>query len=1085
LVQRQSTIARWCERIIEGGWLLAVVLIPSYFNLLSSRHFEPDKATSLRAIVMVMIAAGLVVWLDRLGSSTKSTDPPGQRVSWWRRLTSFPMALPVLLYVLVFFIATVFSVARGASIWGSYQRLQGTYTNLSYIGLGVMVVLFLRRREQLERLLTVAVLGSLPAIGYGLVQHFRVDPLPWKGDVISRVASTMGNSIFVAAYLIMVLPFALYLAINAFHSARHASREGSNADYGWAAGYTLLILGSLSIAYAALCFGAVVRVPDLRYWWVYPGAIIVAFALFLVPALKPHTADRVNAAVLVPGVIATVYGLLVGLFYNIGKLDINQRVQAQPGRGGTEWPVWMIGGVLAVLAAYALFFTLPRIADSSRRMLRLTGVGMTLLSLVMLVTIVFTQSRGPWLGGLLGVFVFFTSLLFLAWRRARSAGSPRARLWSGLLVGETIAAVVFGAFIIAFNFLPSPVFDQLRATPYIGRLGTLLESESGTGLVRKLIWVGDDKAGGAVALITADPVRTIIGWGPESMFVAYNKFYPPSLANIEARGASPDRSHQAYLDELVTKGLLGLASYIFVIVSVLTLAVKLLRRTDDWGTQVLLLACVAVIVTHLAEGVTGIPIVATLMLLWITIAVVVVSGLLMGEYSLTAPAPAVVEAPSEEAAQLPRTQPAKGGKSRRQGAAARGAAQGRAMSSSRGGRQGLGLTTLLIYGIILSLGLAGAWFLNVDNVYADMRFQQGQIYAENSRAGLREHFTGAQYYIDAIKMEPDQDFYYLSLGRSLMNITDIQRQMGVSLGEPDPSASVRDLLQTADLQTLLAGKSLLGTLSYAEAVLTEAYTINPRNKDHSANLGRLHTFWYSRLENDPKQLEEAIGWYARAHDIAPQDVVILNEYAGSEALLGTYSAEKGDSTTAQTQYEKAHRLLEQSKNLDPRYADTDVRMADLLRVEGRITEAVDQYVAMLERNPRSLDSQISLVISSLADQPDQLTRIRESYEKALRETPGDEAQQALFNSVIGRISVALDDLARASEAFAKQTQLQPQNYEARLNYTLVLSNTQNYQQAVTEAEALLSLAQQQQQDEQQNAQIQALIDYLQQRAAGG
>ncbi len=79
------------------------------------------------------------------------------------------------------------------SFWGSYQRLQGTYTNLSYIGLAVMIVLTLRRREQLERLIIVMVLASLVAVGYGLVQHQELDPLPWRGDVITRVASTMGT----------------------------------------------------------------------------------------------------------------------------------------------------------------------------------------------------------------------------------------------------------------------------------------------------------------------------------------------------------------------------------------------------------------------------------------------------------------------------------------------------------------------------------------------------------------------------------------------------------------------------------------------------------------------------------------------------------------------------------------------------------------------------------------------------------------------------------------------------------------------------------------------------------------------------
>ena len=272
LLQRQTTIAAWCERIIEGGWLLALVLIPSYFNLLSSRHFEPDKATTLRAIVLVMAAAGIIRLLEQFSAGPPQRQEPAAHTEGvlgrgWRRLTAIPLAIPALVYVLVFIFTTFTSVVPLTSFWGSYQRLQGTYTNLSYIGLAAMIVLTLRRAEQLDRLVTVMVLASLIAVGYGLVQHFQIDPLPWKGDVVSRVASTMGNSIFVAAYLIMVLPFALYRAIAALHQAGHARSEssGSGADWGWAAAYILLVVASLAIVFGAIKFGAVVRTADLRY----------------------------------------------------------------------------------------------------------------------------------------------------------------------------------------------------------------------------------------------------------------------------------------------------------------------------------------------------------------------------------------------------------------------------------------------------------------------------------------------------------------------------------------------------------------------------------------------------------------------------------------------------------------------------------------------------------------------------------------------------------------------------------------------------------------------------------------------------
>jgi len=1084
-LQRQTTIAAWCERIIEGGWLLALVFIPSYFNLLSSRHFEPDKATSLRAIVLIMAAAGLIRALEMSGRRRASTGAGGAGIGSriWSRLKSIPLALPTLLYALVFVITTFTSVVPGTSFWGSYQRLQGTYTNLSYMGLATLIVLMLRRREQLERLITVAILGSLPAIGYGLVQHNQIDPLPWKGDVVSRVASTMGNSIFVAAYLILIVPFALYRAISAFHEAQRAAEPGERADLGWGAAYALVVLGSLAILFSTVKFGAVVRTADLGYWWVYPFALVVACGLYILPTLRPHSAERVTLNILWPGVLTALFVIFLGFAFLLGQNSGSQVVQSLPGRNDTDWPIWLVGGAALVAVAYALFYLLPRRpAVPTRLFQQLHGAGMLVITAFLLATIFFTQSRGPWIGIGAGLFVFFTLLLWRAFRRARALASPNAGLWRNLLIGEIGLTVLLGAFLLAFNLSDTPFFQQLRNTPYIGRMGTLLETEGGTGLVRRLIWTGDDKAGGAVALITSNPIRTVIGWGPESMFVAYNKFYPPSLANIEARGASPDRSHEAYLDQLVTKGLLGLIAYLFVIISFFALAWRLLQRLDDWRTQVLCIAGIAVVVAHSVEGLTGIPIVSTLMMLWVTMGVIVVAGGLAGQYSLDGSAqaePAVEPAPA--AATKAPVASNRGGK-RRQGAVARGAAQGRAARSTAA--TSMNPAALMIYAIIAVLALAGVWFFNVDNVYADMRFQQGQALSDNPNSNYEQMLIGMGYYLDAIRMEPQQDFYYLNLGRSLMSLADIRRQTGNNqLGQPKPNAKLSDLLDlTGDqaAEQAVLQQTPLETMSYAQVVLEQAQRLNPLNKDHYANLARLHNFWYARLDHDPKQLEQAISWYQRGHEIAPQDVTILNEYASAVALMGNYQRTQNNDAQAQNYYKQANDLLAESKQLDPRYNDTNLRLADVLRLQGRDTEATDVYVSQISANPHALDSQVAQIADSLQDQPDQLRRVRDAYAEAAAKKPDDAA---LF-SFIGLTSLRLNDLPRATEAFGRWTEMQPQSIDARRNYTLALSDTKQYQQAVTEAQSMLTLAQQQKLPEDQQGAIQGLLNYLQARAAG-
>jgi hypothetical protein len=74
----------------------------------------------------------------------------------------------------------------------------------------------LRKKEQVDRLILVAILTSLPVSLYGVLQRYGIDPIPWGGNVTNRVASHMGNSIFVAAYLIMVFPLTIGKIVEAF-----------------------------------------------------------------------------------------------------------------------------------------------------------------------------------------------------------------------------------------------------------------------------------------------------------------------------------------------------------------------------------------------------------------------------------------------------------------------------------------------------------------------------------------------------------------------------------------------------------------------------------------------------------------------------------------------------------------------------------------------------------------------------------------------------------------------------------------------------------------------------------------------------
>jgi tetratricopeptide (TPR) repeat protein/O-antigen ligase len=457
----KTRLEGFCDKVIEASWLAVLVVVPLFFNVYSSRVFEPDKITVLRSIAVVAAIAWAVKAAEGgLRIPHVEGGLSGVARAVWRQARETPLVLPTMALVIVYLLATATSIVPRVSLLGSYQRLQGTYSTLAYIVIFALILQGLRSREQVERLVTTVVLTSVPIALYGIVQHYGLDPLPWGGDVRARVAANMGNAIFVAAYLIMALPLALYRAVESF-SVILTSEESRFID---------ILLG----------------------------------------------------------------------------------------------------------ASYVFIVAIQGIA------------------------IFFTQSRGPWLGLIGGLFFFFLVLAVV-------------RRWRWLVWGSVGVILGIAAFLVVFNLPQSPL-APLQSVPYVGRLGQVLDKEQTTSKVRVYIWEG------AIDLIlphaplerpdgTRDwlnPLRPLIGYGPESMYVAYNRFYPPGLAHYEARNASPDRSHNETFDALVTTGVVGFVAYMVLFASVVYFGFRWLGVIVGKAQRNLFLGC------WIGGGVLG----AVTMVLW-------------------------------------------------------------------------------------------------------------------------------------------------------------------------------------------------------------------------------------------------------------------------------------------------------------------------------------------------------------------------------------------------------------------------------------------------------------------------------------
>src|SRR4030065_991574 len=208
-----TKLSRYCLGVMEAAWLAAIIVVPVFFNIYSTRIFERDKITVLRSLAIITLAAWVLKLIEEGGIRWREHS---SEASLFRYLWKYPMIAPVIGLVIVYIVSTIFSVTPSISFFGSYQRLQGTYPTFSYLIIFLSIISNLRTRSQINRLVTTVILASLPVSLYGLLQRYQIDPIPWGGNVSIRIASNMGNSIFLAAYLIMVFPLTIGRIVEAF-----------------------------------------------------------------------------------------------------------------------------------------------------------------------------------------------------------------------------------------------------------------------------------------------------------------------------------------------------------------------------------------------------------------------------------------------------------------------------------------------------------------------------------------------------------------------------------------------------------------------------------------------------------------------------------------------------------------------------------------------------------------------------------------------------------------------------------------------------------------------------------------------------
>lgn len=320
----------------------------------------------------------------------------------------------------------------------------------------------------------------------------------------------------------------------------------------------ILVLGLATIfSHSPYCgfFGSYVRKMGYLTWLHF-----FVFFLVLFFNLTPKRINRVFYVIIAATGIAVLYG-----FLQIFGLDFF-RWSESPSFGHRVFSTF---GQPNFLASW-LLLTLPVVlwavfsakggTASGRRLNLMRPVFVCLLFLSLFVFIL-TQSRGGWFGFYLSFFFFVVVFS----RRKKK---------------KNLAVLLLTFFLFSTAFLgflnASPLAVRQGDNPLIVRLKTL-SNLSGAGKLRLIWWRN------SIDLIGQKPW---LGYGPETQEMNFAGYYQPEYAVLEGINQMPDRAHNDFLDTLLISGILGLLSYVFLIVSAFWLGLKRILRKTSGDSEV-------------------------------------------------------------------------------------------------------------------------------------------------------------------------------------------------------------------------------------------------------------------------------------------------------------------------------------------------------------------------------------------------------------------------------------------------------------------------------------------------------------------
>ncbi len=311
----------------------------------------------------------------------------------------------------------------------------------------------------------------------------------------------------------------------------------------WPAFLFILVLGLATLfsrAPVLSFFGSYFRRLGYITWLHF----FIFFLLLLFNLKNFAQVKRILVAILLAATLTAIYGFLqilgLDLFLWQESATYTGRIFSTFGQPNF-YGAWLV--LVIPLVFYSLYLWQKKFLTKSL---------LWLLLIALFFNLFLTLSRSSWFGFSASFIFFLIAFVFL----------EKKRFLAFSLLIFIFLSIIFLIYLNLFSplgFKGNPFLDRFISLTHLGVEGRL----------RLMTWQS------GLDLIAKSP---FLGYGPDNLQNQFISYYRPENAVYEAINSYPDRAHNEILDIALISGLLGLASYLFLLGYTFYLGFKNLRK---------------------------------------------------------------------------------------------------------------------------------------------------------------------------------------------------------------------------------------------------------------------------------------------------------------------------------------------------------------------------------------------------------------------------------------------------------------------------------------------------------------------------